>query len=107
MNIQFQDPPERTIRDWDSVAQALRANPGRWALIGEDEGISVANAIRQGIKAIPKEGGFEMTTSNTRRDVSPPTCDIYLRYNAEADTTLTDAERERAIGKQKKNLKEK
>ena len=31
--LKWQDPPKESKNSWDEIAEALRANPGRWALV--------------------------------------------------------------------------
>ena len=82
-----QPPPKRTSRyDWEKIAEKLRANPGEWARIFENDLTSLATAIRiYGIKALRPDRGFEVRTSNNKRG-TPRTCDLWLRYNPERDT---------------------
>jgi hypothetical protein len=85
-------PPRRTHNyDWDQIADELRAEPGQWHLIFEGGKHSLVTAIRiDGIRALRKDKGFEVrTTNNIRPKQGSPdkrTCDLYLRYNPAADT---------------------
>lgn len=88
--VKFTDaPPTRTKRyDWDGIAGKLRRKPGEWALIYEGDRATYATAIRNDdIKALRKGAGFEMRTAKNTRD-EPRTCDLYLRYVPEKDTTI-------------------
>jgi hypothetical protein len=66
------------VRDYWSVADRLRERPGEWALCFENVPIAVPNAIRRGVRALPRDE-FEMKTANNTA-TPPRTCDVYLRY---------------------------
>ena len=66
------------VWDYWTVADQLRQNPGEWALCFKTAPISVPNAIRRGVRALPLDE-FEMKTENNTA-TPPRTCDVYLRY---------------------------
>lgn len=67
------------VHDYWTIADKLRARPGEWALVFPEARIAIANSIRRGVRALPKDE-FEMMTNNNTAE-PPRTCDIYLRYN--------------------------
>lgn len=60
--MQWQQPPPakrgRTATKWSSIADALKANPNEWALIGSVKYASQAAIIAKthGIKVITRQG---------------------------------------------------
>lgn len=81
-------PPVRTRYDWLRISEQMRAAPMEWHCIYENDRTAVANAVRQGSVAdVHPDLGFEALTINNRR-TSPRTCDFYMRYNPEKETTL-------------------
>lgn len=94
-SVKFTDnpPPKREQRyDWDAIAAKLRRQPGKWALIFENDLTSLATSFRLGgFKALPPDE-FEIRTSNGTRGVThaearargvepePRRCDLYMRY---------------------------
>jgi len=86
--------PTRGRYDWDAIAEQLRSDPGQWYRIFEGDVTSLATAIRiNGIKALRKDKGFRVKTTNNKRgvaDAEPPTprtCDLWLRYEPDLDLT--------------------
>lgn len=78
-------PDNRRSYDWPSIAAMLRANPGKWRLVLENERASLARAIRQGgIASLRPSDGFRVTTRNNTRD-KPRKCDIYMAYEPEGE----------------------
>lgn len=76
--IVWEEPPaRRTTRksELQDMADALRANPEKWANMGE-RSTSVAYNIRKGQGAWAPAGAFETTT----RAVSKTRANIYVRY---------------------------
>lgn len=81
--VKWQAPPAGKVKyDWGKIAVRLRTKPGEWALVFQQDRLSVANAIRSGrVKDIRPEDGFEVRTANTITTVRPRVCSLYLRYN--------------------------
>lgn len=84
-DVEFRNPKsgsERArrvlVHDYWDVADKARAHPGKWILAFEQAPISVANSIRNGVRALPKDEFQVVTENNTR--VPPRTCDIMVRY---------------------------
>ena len=80
----WQDPPRamgsHSVRH-DEIAAALRANPGRWALVLERVAISNAGNISAGkIKAYAPAGSFQGTV---RKRPDGDRYDVYARYVGE------------------------
>lgn len=85
-----EDPPERVPRyDWAETAEGLRAKPGKWHKIFEQDSTGFANSIRAGeITALRPEDGFEVKTANNTRGrpkghpegYEPRRCDLFLRW---------------------------
>jgi hypothetical protein len=79
--LPWEEPPAKTVYDWYTIADQLRADPMRWAKVFEQGGQSVSNAIKQGsVAALHPDLGFEVRTANNTR-TPPRTCDLYLRFN--------------------------
>ena len=106
MTLEFTDKvphADGSYRDWVAVAAACKQHPGQWALVAQNAKSSIANAIRQGsIRVLSPHLGFRVSTANNNRAVSPPTCDVYVQYSAENDTTLKVKERESEMRKERK-----
>lgn len=66
------------VHDYWTVADQLREHPNEWALCFKDVPVSVSNAIRRGVRALPLDE-FRMRTSNNTA-TPPRTCDVYLMY---------------------------
>lgn len=57
MALTWKEPPPKR---WDSVAEELRANPGRWAVV-ELPGVAYTSHIKRGtLKAFRPAGAFEV-----------------------------------------------
>ncbi len=107
MTVQFTDPPPKGGIKWEPVVAALKARPGKWALVFEAARISIPNAIRnQSIRDLRKDAGFEIRTSNESRATGARTADVYLRYNPNNDSGLSGHERRSAIAEFNKNTEE-
>lgn len=85
-------PPPRNVNrtqyDWDQVARDLRAKPNTWAVVFEDDRLSLVTAIRNGgIAALREEKGFEVRTRGNYipDDGRPRRCDLWMRYVPEHD----------------------
>jgi hypothetical protein len=88
--VEFKDPPAKTMYDWRSISEQLRAHPMEWALIFTQDRTSVVNAIRMGgVAPVHPSLGFQTRTShNVRQPVRK--CDLYMRFNPDkADSTAT------------------
>lgn len=111
-DLKFTEPPAAHRRDarrydWDAVLAQLKANPTKWALLGEGERISIYNAIRGGkISNFHWSMGVEVTSANNDLTASPRTADIYVRYNPEGDTSLTVKQREQIMREARKAERE-
>lgn len=69
-------PPVLGEPVWSELANELRANPGRWALLGEQLARSAAYHIQQGrYAAFRPAGAFEARVRNTNGSRA----DIYVR----------------------------
>lgn len=82
--IKWQEPPaDARGRDkWGPVADELRAQPGRWALVAEGVSASMSTAFKRGrIIAFQPAGSFEAVT----RNVVDGRADIYARYVGKSD----------------------
>lgn len=94
----FRDPPPKDGAKWIPVVEALKQRPGKWALILEQERVAIPNAIRnQSIKALRKDAGFEIRTSNESSESGSRLADVYLRYNPNLDLGLEGHARRSAI----------
>lgn len=66
---------------WAAIAQALRNNPGEWAMVAENVYASTAHMIRTGgYSAFAPSGSFEVTTRGNVKGVS---AEVYARYVGE------------------------
>lgn len=87
----FTPPPPGTPYDWANVAAAVRARPGEWLQVFENDKHSYQVAIRSGsIKALRPADGYETKTANTRwktdGDKRRRFCTMWVRYNPDLDT---------------------
>lgn len=86
--VEWEEPPPARVKryDWGEIAEQLRARPGEWAKVFENDKTSLVTAIRlNNIKPLRSTKGFETrTTDNTR--TSPRYCTLYMRYVPENDT---------------------
>lgn len=78
-------PPKQRGRPkgskWDALAAELKANPGRWARIGEDIPTSIVSVINHGDRlCFQPAGAFEAVTRN---HTSRWQADVYVRYVGE------------------------
>lgn len=86
MTIDWQDPPPaaqpKKKYEWAAVAEALRENPGRWALVLTDSKpstVTLVTRIRQGsITAFRPAGHYDATS----RVVDGGVIRVYARYVA-------------------------
>lgn len=81
-DIKWEDPPaiDKSGRGrYDDLAAALRENPGRWALVGDDLAASTTTAINTGrLRAFMPPGAFQ-SRSQTHKD-DPRRRRIWARY---------------------------
>jgi len=65
LTVTWEEPPRTTPRnDWGKIAEALRANPGKWAKL-ETASTAYCAFIKQGkTKAFQPAGSFEATLQN-------------------------------------------
>jgi hypothetical protein len=69
--IEWKEPPRSYQRQWTEIADELRANPGRWALVAESYGNNIVYPLRnRGINT-----KCERVTS-----VPPHRYNIYARF---------------------------
>lgn len=84
-NFEWQEPPDRQYRKpskWQPVADALRANPGKWAKIVSNGNVGIKSVAEKGeLRCFQPAGSFEGRTvvSQGRMWVG----DVYLRYVGE------------------------
>jgi hypothetical protein len=72
-------PFRRTIKhDYWKIADQLREHPNEWALCFKGVPVAIPNAIRRGVRALPRDEFLMMTTNNTA--TPPRTCDVHLMY---------------------------
>lgn len=85
--VKFEEPPPRRDRryDWEAIARQLRAHPGEWAKVFEDDLTSLVVAIR-GQKIVPmqRDKGIEIRTTNNTR-VPQRRCTLWARYVPDKD----------------------
>lgn len=93
--IRWEDPPDSRkgkaggrgfVRNprWQAVADQLRANPGRWAVVAEGENAGISGHIRRGkYAAMQPAGSFEAQCVGGGG--SFPT--VYARYVGAGPTT--------------------
>lgn len=110
-DIEFVDPPTKYRReksyDWDAIYAQIRENPGQWAMLVKQGKMSTYNAIKQSnISNFRPAMGVELRVSNSDYKASPRRADIYIRYNADLDTSLNVKEREAMWRKARKIEKE-
>jgi hypothetical protein len=90
--------------DWSGIAEALRSNPGEWALAAEDVNPSTVTHVRYGrLQAFVPEGEFE--ASGQGRNESGYTKELYVRFvgDAKAREALKAKEAAKAAPATKKN----
>lgn len=83
-SINWEAPPEallnRQRRDWQNVADELRARPGQWAVVAEGVSASTGTHIRHGrLTAFAPAGSFEARVSGARSDEGKAS-KVYARY---------------------------
>lgn len=75
--LTWEEPPANGRDRWASIAAELRAHPGRWAKVAEDEWPSAAGCIKRGkFAAFRPAGSFEAA----HRSVVGRKGDVYARY---------------------------
>jgi hypothetical protein len=94
-DVTFGEPPPAKPQpryDWAKIADKLRDQPGEWALIFEDDLLSLVTSFRLGGYRHMKPDEFEYRTTNTTRGVTkreaeergiepePRRCDLWMRY---------------------------
>lgn len=84
MQIKFEDPEPSRRRGlqnpWPEIADELRRNPNRWALIAEDYWASLGSFIRSGTyKDFRPAGSFEATARKVNQKTGKAER-IYARY---------------------------
>jgi hypothetical protein len=71
-DLQWKRPPSRGQYDWDDIAEQLKANPGKWALVAPSYSSNkVTGATSRGL-----------TVRTQRLGTSPARYDVYARYEA-------------------------
>jgi hypothetical protein len=71
-------PAKKKGSKWQPVADQLKVNPGRWALIGRHTATSIVTIINKGeVKCFAPAGSFEATARNYD---GRWTADVYARY---------------------------
>ena len=88
-----EEPPPRRDRryDWQSIADSLRQQPEGWGKVFDKDVASLATAIRIGsIKAMRRDAGIEIRTTNNRHQDGVRTCTLWARYVPEKDERGTD-----------------
>lgn len=84
VEIEWQDPPARAAgrgNDYSSTIDALKANPGKWALVIKDWKTTAAPAAF-------RQAGCEATT---RRNADKKTWSVYVRFPQAAPKARADA----------------
>jgi hypothetical protein len=82
--VEWAEPPtpvryKRSNVDWASIADALRANPGEWAVVARNVNPSSVTHMRQGrLKAFEPAGSFE--ASGQGRNENGQTAEVYARF---------------------------
>lgn len=77
--INWEEPPAAAKRGrpsnepWDVIAQALRDNPNRWALIGRDKPASYGSSLK-------RRGDFEIRRVSAGLGYKAGYCDVYARF---------------------------
>lgn len=91
--VKFEEPPpdRRRRYDWRAIADQLRAHPGEWAKVFEDDVTSLVVAIRQGnIPALHRDKGFVIRT--TENVPGPPRrCTMWAKYDPDNDKDRSKA----------------
>ena len=78
-------PPVHGRYDWATIAKKVRKKPEEWALVFEDDNVSLATAIRAGnVTPLLPSKGFIVRTANGSKG-PPRKCDMYLMYVPEND----------------------
>jgi hypothetical protein len=86
--LRWETPPaslrNRTRRNWQEVADSLKANPGNWAVVAEDVSASTGTHIRHGrLTAFAPEGAFEARVSGARDSKTGRAEKVYARFIGE------------------------
>jgi len=81
--IRWEVPPVQTAgrphsKKWAAVADALKSNPGEWAVVAENVSPTTAHLIRSGsLKAFAPKGAFEAVTRGNKNNRAES---VYARY---------------------------
>jgi hypothetical protein len=69
--MEWEEPPEQERRDWQAIANELKANPNRWASITLTTTAYVSHIKNGTTKAFRPAGSFEARSSKGK---------IFIRY---------------------------
>jgi len=70
--LKWQEPPSTPRHNWDSIAEQLKANPGRWALVAESYSGNKVKAA--------KARGLTVRVSRVPENFGK--FDVYAKYDA-------------------------
>lgn len=95
-NIVFTDPPPSPrrlggVHPWNEIADALKANPGKWALCLRGIHSSYSSQINHGkLAAFTPAGAFEArSVAQPQTTDGKKTHDLYIRYLGETANEKT------------------
>lgn len=99
VELTWEEPPQQLLgrgrTNWSEIADALRSNPKKWAVVAENVSASTGTHIRYGrLKAFAPSGAFEARVSGARADDAGRASKVYARYvGGASSTTIPTAER--------------
>lgn len=90
--VEWQDPPTPPPKyDWRAIAEQLRSEPMKWALVFERDRTTLVNALRAGaMRDMAPDLGFETRTTNNVKRARPRTCSLYARWNPDKVNPLSE-----------------
>lgn len=94
VELTWEEPPQQLLgrgrTNWSEIADALRSNPEKWAVVAENVSASTGTHIRYGrLKAFAPSGAFEARVSGARADDSGRASKVYARYIGGASVSTT------------------
>lgn len=84
MGIKWENPAPQSkgqsLYDWEAIAEYLKSNPGKWALIDDDAPRSMPGQIKRGVYAHLRPIEEWETTSRANDKGKKNRGKVYLRY---------------------------
>lgn len=93
--IKWEEPPKQLLgrgrTNWEDIANTLKSNPEKWAVVAENVSASTGTHIRYGrLKAFAPSGSFEARVSGAHSADNGRAEKIYARFiGTKTSTTST------------------